>query len=209
MDDQNHISIFTDIYETCAWGDNINPEYKGSSGNGSSITYNYPYIKFLREFIKDKGIRSVVDLGCGDFRCGKVIYDDLPVKYTGYDAYDKVIAFNQTRFEESATKYTFIHQDFCHNQDLQKADLCIIKDVLQHWSNEEIYAFMDKLIASRLYSYILICNCKPCANDLKNKKEDIITGDWRPLAVNEFPLLKYNLKVVFQYYTKQVCLLEQ
>jgi hypothetical protein len=71
-------SVFTNIYETSFWGDNKNHDYKGSSGYGSGIDYNkFTYVPFLKNFIQKKNIQSVVDLGCGDFRCGPLIYDDL------------------------------------------------------------------------------------------------------------------------------------
>ena len=43
------------------------------------------YIQFLIKFIREHDIHTVVDIGCGDFRCGKLIYDDLNISYTGYD----------------------------------------------------------------------------------------------------------------------------
>ena len=78
--------VFTYIYENNIWGNNLNSQYSGSSGDGSTIEFNKDtYVNFVQNFIKDYGIKSVVDLGCGDFRCGSLIYDELNVKYTGYD----------------------------------------------------------------------------------------------------------------------------
>ena len=78
--------IFTNIYEYNYWGNNNNSEYKGSSGGGSYIEYNKDtYVPFLKKFIINHNIKDVVDLGCGDFVCGKLIYDDLDIKYTVYD----------------------------------------------------------------------------------------------------------------------------
>ena len=66
---------FTNIYETNAWGNNQNVEYSGSSGDGSLIEYNKDtYVPFLKKFITDNNIKTIVDLGCGDFQCGKLIY---------------------------------------------------------------------------------------------------------------------------------------
>ena len=74
-------------------------------------------------------------MGCGDFRCGKTIYDDLNIQYTGYDIYKELISHNQIQFP----KYEFIHLDFLENKEtLLNADLCILKDVLQHWSLDNI-----------------------------------------------------------------------
>ena len=73
------------------------------------ISYNEEYILFLKNWIKENNIKSVVDLGCGDFKCGKLIYDDLDVSYTGYDAYNKLIEYHQENIQD--TKYEFIHKD--------------------------------------------------------------------------------------------------
>ena len=54
-------SIFTNIYENCVWGDNEDDRYSGSSGTGSSVYYNREYIEFLRKFIIDNEVKSVVD----------------------------------------------------------------------------------------------------------------------------------------------------
>jgi len=71
-------------------GNNNNTEYSGSSGDGSDIDYNkYNYVPMLKKFIISNNIKTVVDLGCGDFRCGKLIYDNLDILYHGYDAYKK------------------------------------------------------------------------------------------------------------------------
>jgi hypothetical protein len=90
---------FTNVYENSIWGNNNSIEYNGSSGHGSDVEYNKnEYIPFLKKFISFKNIKTIVDLGCGDFRCGSLIYDDLDVLYTGYDAYEKVIIHNSNKY---------------------------------------------------------------------------------------------------------------
>jgi len=61
--------IFTKVYETSFWDPGESNYYKGSSGLGSEISYNKEYIPFLKSFIKERSIKSIVDLGCGDFKC--------------------------------------------------------------------------------------------------------------------------------------------
>ena len=79
-------NIFTNIYEMNTWGNNKHSEYSGSSGGGSSIDFNKnTYIPFLKTFIRERNIKHVIDLGCGDFLCGSLIYDDLDITYVGYD----------------------------------------------------------------------------------------------------------------------------
>ena len=190
---------FTNVYEKKVWGDNKNDEYSGSSGGGSLIDYNkYTYIPFLKIFILHNNIKNIVDLGCGDFICGKLIYDDLDILYTGYDTYKKVIDYN--RKQHALPKYSFIHLDFYNNKErIIPGDLCILKDVLQHWKIDEIYTFLDYLVENKLFKYILICNCR-------NQTKDNPTNDHRstPLSNNFFPLKKYNPVKLYHYNTKEV-----
>ena len=201
----DHINVFTQIYETCTWGNNNDAKYKGTSGNGSTVNYNInTYIPFLKNFIIEKQIKTVVDLGCGDFRCGQYIYNELDLTYYGYDAYDKVITHNTNNLHED-NKYNFIHLDFLNKKtEIIPADICILKDVIQHWSLIEIYTFLDYLMGSKKFKYILICNC--CSQ--KQNNTNITSGDFRPLSANYFPLKRYKPKIIYTYNTKEVSLIE-
>ena len=192
--------IFTEKYENCVWGNNGNPNYKGTSGGGSEIPFNKDtYIPVLKKFIKDNSIKTVTDLGCGDFVCGPLIYDDLDVTYTGYDAYKGVIQYNQSIL--SAPKYTFIHLDFFHKkEEIVGADMCILKDVLQHWNLSSIYEFLDYLVTTKKFKYIFISNCAYQQMD----NTDIPIGEIHPLNSNYLPLKEYGATEIYRYSTKQV-----
>lgn len=192
--------VFTNVYESKLWGDNNIAEYSGSSGSGSSINYNKDtYVPFLKKIITDNNIKNIVDLGCGDFFCGKMIYDDLDISYTGYDTYKKVIDYNSEK--HSLPKYSFIHLDFCNNKEnIINGELCILKDVLQHWSIDNIYTFLDYLVEHKKFKYILICNC---CYQRKNDR-NIENGGFRPLSCEYFPLKKYNPIKLYKYNTKEV-----
>jgi hypothetical protein len=192
--------IFTNIYEKKIWGDNYNSEYNGTSGNGSEIYYNKDtYVPFLKKFIISNNIKNIVDLGCGDFKCGKLIYDDLDIKYTGYDAYKKIIDYNLK--QHSLPKYFFEHLDFFNNKEsIINGDLCILKDVIQHWKIDEIYTFLDYLVENKIFKYILISNCcHQTKDDPENNYDRFI-----PLSIDFFPLKKYNPVKLYNYHTKEV-----
>jgi len=194
--------IFTNIYESKLWGNNENEKYSGSSGGGSTVSYNQEYVIFLKKLILENNISSVIDLGCGDFICGKLIYDDLNIAYKGYDTYKKVIDYNSTQY--SLPKYSFTHLDIYNNRDLIiNGDLCILKDILQHWKLENIYIFLDYLIQNKKFKYILICNCGFQTED----NTDINNGDWRPLSCHYLPLKKYNPIKLYKYKTKEVSII--
>jgi hypothetical protein len=199
------IDTFTNVYENGTWGgtDNSAKNYKGTSGGGSDPLYlKDTYVPFVRDFIKKYNIKSVCDLGCGSFLVGKMIYDDLDVKYIGYDAYEGVI--KQHKSEKYPSKYDFIHLDFkAFKEDIKTADLCIIKDVLQHWSLGDIYEFMDYIVESKKFKYILLCN--DYINAVENS--DIENGQWRALSLDKLPLSKYNPVNVYSWDTKMVGLI--
>jgi hypothetical protein len=198
-------ALFTDVYERNLWGNNGESDYKGSSGWGSSLEFNETtYIPFLKTLIQDNGLKRIVDLGCGDFRCGPLIYNDLDVSYTGYDAYKGVIDHNGKRLP--ASKYTFAQLDiFNKKEEIVGGDLCILKDVLQHWALDSIYTFMDYLVASRKFKYILIVNC--C-----DQKEDntVVKGGeiMRPLSCDFLPLKKYSPRKLGHYQSKEISVIE-
>lgn len=198
----DHVKIFTDYYEKCTWGNNQNKKYLGSSGPGSSLEFNIQhYVPFLKNFITTNNIKNIVDLGCGDFRCGLSIYSELFVKYVGYDAYEKVIEFNKENFNPH--KFEFYHLDFLNNKEqLISADMCILKDVLQHWMVEEIYSFLDYLTETKKYKYILLCNCGDQVIDNPPNYERS-----KSLSVNFLPLKKYNPKVLLSYNNKELSLI--
>ena len=93
--EKDMVSIFTNIYEQKVWGNDNKVEYNGSSGKGNEIEFNkQDYIPFLKNFIIDKNVKKVVEIECGSFKCGGLIYNDLDIKYTGYDCYKKLIEYN-------------------------------------------------------------------------------------------------------------------
>jgi hypothetical protein len=195
-------TFFTNIYENKIWGDNKNDQYNGSSGSGSDVEYNkYTYVPFFKNFIIDNNIKNIVDLGCGDFKCGNLIYDDLDILYTGYDTYKKIIDYNLK--QHSLPKYSFIHLDFFDKKEtIINGDLCILKDVIQHWKIDEIYTFLDYLVENKIFKYILICNC---CNQKTNNPENNHRST--PLSIDFFPLKKYNPVKLNNYNLKEVSII--
>lgn len=201
----SHLTVFTRIYESCTWGNDQAADYKGSSGNGSEVYYNInEYVPFLKKFIQERGIKTVADLGCGNFLCGSLIYDDLEgVTYTGYDAYQKLIGHHQVTY--SKEKYSFVHLDFHGGKEqIAPADLYILKDVIQHWTVAEIYEFLDYLVQEKKCKYILINNCR---NQHQNDPSSH-TGGYIPLSSEFYPLKKYSATRLYIYNHKEISLID-
>lgn len=201
-DKNSHLPIFTQIYQREIWGKGENEEFKGSPGGSSKLDYSLqPFILFLRKMIENNNIKSIVDIGCGNFDWARPVYEDLlHITYTGYDAYNDIINYNKQKHPD----FEFIHFD-CYNQKekLKSADLCILKDVLQHWSNAEIRTFFDYLVIHKKYKYILIINVSNQTEDNK----DIATGGFRELNSGYAPLKYYKAKKLYEYSIKEASMI--
>jgi hypothetical protein len=88
---------FDRIYRSKAWGAARGEVF--CSGFGSDQKFAEPYIGWVRRFIEQNNILTVVDLGCGDFRIGRQICAARGAfHYTGLDVVADLITHNQSQF---------------------------------------------------------------------------------------------------------------
>jgi len=134
----------------------------------------------------------------------------MGVNYTGYDAYKKLVDYNNKKYEGYGM-YKFIHSDFREIGEREKivpAELCILKDVVQHWPTADIIAFLDYLIESKKFKYILLCNCfQGNPENTATHRTDIKPGQFSSLSTKTYPLNKYNAEVVYTWDTKEVSII--
>jgi hypothetical protein len=134
--------VFTQIYEKNKWGkskDNIYFSGPGSA-QGKIIT---PYVKFIASFLSTYSRKPViVDLGCGDFEIGKN-FVPLSSKYIGVDIVETLIERNK-KIYSSDDRVEFFCLDII-SDDLPKGEICLVRQVLQHLSNEQILSVLKKL----------------------------------------------------------------
>jgi SAM-dependent methyltransferase len=138
--------VFDEVYERHMWGGAAG-DY--SSGPGSDPAHATPYVSAVGEIISTRDIRTVVDIGCGDFRIGGLIAP-LVDGYTGVDASARIIERN-TRLFGSATTH-FLCADAVAGA-LPDGDLCLIRQVFQHLSNSQIQKILDRL---SIYRWIVV-----------------------------------------------------
>jgi SAM-dependent methyltransferase len=113
-----------------------------------------PYAECIRTFIQSHGIKSVVDVGCGDFRVGRKLIDSS-IDYTGIDVVDALVKANQERFGASNVRFRCL--DIVRD-DLPPGDLCLVREVLQHLSNLQIQKILEKL---KQYKWVIITETLP------------------------------------------------
>lgn len=138
---------FSEIYRTKLWGEKEGEAF--FSGGGSTEPFAAPYAESVSRFIRVHGIRTVLDLGCGDFRVGKRICSQTHVRYIGIDVVPALIAYNNAHFARDGIEFRCA--DIIED-DLPGADLCLIREVLQHLSNAQIQKVVARLAR---YPYVL------------------------------------------------------
>lgn len=169
-------TLFDTIYQTNAWG--------YGSGPGSNTQVTKGYVEFLENFFKEKNIRSISDVGCGDWQFSKNI-NFSNISYTGYDVASCVIEKNKKIYEKENIQFILYNGNF---DKVKGADLLICKDVLQHLPNEKILEFLKILPR---FKYALI------TNDIAEKvNEDILASSYRALDITKEPF-NLDAKKVF------------
>ncbi len=176
-------STFSKIYERGLWG--------GGSGPGSDLSNSVPYAAYIQHLLDRFDIRSIVDLGCGDWRFTKFL-DFKSSDYLGIDVVAPVIAANRAAFGSDRVKFEVAD---ITSFNVPPCDLLLCKDVMQHLSNANVRAILDRSSAARIAVF---------TNDYHAVNEDCSNGDTRPLDITAQPFfhravprLAYAGKVTF------------
>lgn len=155
--------IFNKIYNEGIWGKKENGE--STSGGGSHINeIIQPYISKVSKFLLDIKPSIVVDLGCGDFNIGKN-FVNLCEKYLACDVSSKILNRNKENF--SQLKNVDFNLLDLTSDNLPKGDVCFVRQVLQHLSNNDIKKFVDKLNTEKPYKYLVLTEHIPMSNNFK------------------------------------------
>jgi hypothetical protein len=187
--DKTLTSVFENIYQKNIWG------VRGGfgSGPGSLPKNTITYREFLQNFIKKNNIKSVLDAGSGDWQFSKLI-NWSGINYIGIDIVPALTEENTKKYSQKNIKF---YTKNLVKDDLPKADLIILKDVLQHLSYQKIFKFLPKL---KKYKFALLIN------DFGHNNTDCKDGDFRTLNLKKYP---FNLdgQEVFFFENKQIFLI--
>jgi len=183
-------STFTNIYDKKKWG---SKNGRGSSGTGSNNSPDTKwYIQTLMKHITDTNSKTICDIGCGDWEFSKTI-DWSGLEYTGIDCVKSVIVDNQKSYASS--NITFKHQDALSIPE--GYDFVILKDVIQHWSDDTIREVLPKIIQKN--KYVFLGNGYMFGRDRTKNNWSTRTLDkvyhYHPVDSNKQPLCDMNLTI--------------
>lgn len=159
-------AVMEQIYDQNLWGGAHIDFY---SGDGShNPTFVLPYVKAIQTFLDElNGPVTICDLGCGDFNIGKDLVERAN-KYIAIDIVPDLIDRNAQLYKKDNLQ--FLCLDIA-TDDLPKADVAILRQVLQHLSNDEVLRVVQKMAQ---YKYLILTEHIPSFDFIPNA--DIISG---------------------------------
>lgn len=176
-------SAFEAVYNEDRWSN--------GSGPGSLPSSTIEYRSFLERFIQENEVRTVTDLGCGDWQFSRYI-NWSSVRYTGLDVVQSLIDENNRRYAADNISFQ-LSRNF---DSLPGGDLLIAKEMLQHLPNKLIAAYLE--VISQRYKFALLTNSIAPGSGVNS---DIEAGGYRPLRLEAAPFHARGA-TVFIYYPR-------
>ena len=186
---------FEEIYKKNKWGN--------GSGSGSRPGYCEKYLHYLSSFLDKNNIASVTDVGCGDFQLYEG-FDWEGIDYRGCDISGTALSMARERTNLPLTEVSSLDETLQFIADCN-SDLIILKDVMMHWTDEELSYFLDRLAALPWKFVITANNYKYSRDPSKNgKPRQLDRYRWAPIP-NEHPsMVKFGFTPVSRYWVKQI-----
>ncbi len=153
---------FEQIYSKREWG--AAPD--GSpfwSGNGSRVDQSLSYEDYVVNLLeRHPAFTSIVDVGCGDFQVSRRILQrgrqlaGKTISYVGLDVVPSLIEHHTARYTDPNTRFAVCN---AVEGELPRADLGLIRQILQHLSNDQAAAILEK--ASRAFKAVIVVESLP------------------------------------------------
>jgi hypothetical protein len=134
-------AVFAEVYAEDIWGSGAgNTAF--DSGGGSEDAIGRAYCDSIAAAIDVRPDTVLVDLGCGDFRIGHTLHGRVGGQYIGVDVVPELIEHLESTYAGPSVEFRCLD---ITSDALPAGDICLIRQVFQHLSNEEIAAVLDKL----------------------------------------------------------------
>lgn len=169
-----------------------NKNLETSSGYGSTLNLTKTVRSFLTNTILKYNIKSILDLGCGDFNWMSKI-DLSNINYTGYDCHEQLIKENTIKYGKDNIKFEC--KDIL-NCNYPEVDLILCRDVMFHLNQSLAEKLLSKIKQSN--SIFLLATTFP--NNIKNFSQIKISSgikEWYfhmiNLDIEPFNMIDYKL----------------
>lgn len=170
--------IFTSYYQNNFWGD-----LESASGSGSNMAATSAVRAQLPTLFSTLGIKSLLDIPCGDFYWFSQMLDDTILNlYIGADIVPELIVQNQHDFTTPGRAVYFETLD-ATNDTLPVVDAILCRDMLGHLTNYDVVETIKNF--KRSGARWLLATTFPHHD---NANENIHTGQWRPINLSDWRL---------------------
>lgn len=176
----SYSNIFSRIYETWGFGGD-----ESRSGPGSTLYETRHLRQKILDSVKNKNIKSVVDIPCGDFNWMKEIVNEFDF-YIGGDIVEKCIETNRNLY--GTNKVNFINIDIMNDQ-IPKADLLIVRDLIGHYPLEDGKKIIDNILKSECKFLLSTTwyNIHDREYHLKHENREVSHGRFYPVNLMSEP----------------------
>ncbi|MHB1593663.1 MAG: methyltransferase domain-containing protein [Streptosporangiaceae bacterium] len=119
-----------------------------TSGPGSYGSLGDAKAEFLNNFVREHGVKSVIEFGCGDGH--QLSLAEYP-RYIGLDVSKTAIQLCEHQFAEDPSKSFFLYDGSCYvdNAGVFASDLAISLDVVYHLTENSVFeTYMRHLFAA-------------------------------------------------------------
>ena len=154
------------VYELNLWGTNNSDFYSGEGSHNPDIVN--PYLDVLTSFLSSfKTPLLVCDLGCGDFNIGNSLMR-YAKEYVAVDIVENLIERNKEKFQAENLEFKCLDIAI---DDLPIGECAIVRQVLQHLSNDEVQSVLGKLTK---FKYVILT--EHIAEGKFTPNKDIVSG---------------------------------
>ncbi len=134
-----------------------------NSGAGSYGELAEFKARFLNSFVRDHGVESVIEFGCGD---GNQLSLAIYPRYIGLDVSSAAVSMCVRRFAHDPSKSFFLYDGhrLLENPGLFRADVSISLDVIYHLVEDDVYESYMMALFAAAKNFVIIYSTNQEAN---------------------------------------------
>jgi SAM-dependent methyltransferase len=168
-----------------------------ASGGGSTREYTLATRSHLHTVVTAFGVRSILDIPCGDFQWMPIFLDAHPeIRYFGADIVRALIAEHTSRFSDRP-QWAFGVADMVRDFPAGEFDLVHMRDALQHLSPGDAVSVITSLRIQSRFRYWMVTDYEGVTHNresrIRNKGWDFQYHNLRlpPYSLPP-PLMRFN-----------------
>lgn len=177
---------FESIYQAGGWNG------KGS-GPGSTELFTREFRKVFERLLVDLKVRSVFDLGCGDWQWQRHLKWPAGIQYEGWDVSESAVSAARIAIQDTTANRPFLVNvmDAFAAPVWPERDLLLVKDIVHHLSRFRVRQLIER---AKLYDYVIwvvdldlqrsVCNWPGSTDEFMNKCGFVYDFDY---SIDRYP----------------------